>query len=112
MVNFWGAGRGKPLYSVGLFRWFNKRLAISLVFDQAGVGKKYADIESRELFSGIGFGRIYQNRRYFDAVFRGCIFDPGRSLGPIVGDLCAGPKVCVAGVVMALRVINEIEPKD
>ena len=79
---------------------------------QVGVGKKNADIESKELFGSIGFGRIYQNRRYFDAVFRGCIFDPGRTLGPIVGDLCACPQVCVAGVVVALIVINEIEPKD
>jgi hypothetical protein len=33
-------------------------------------------------------------------------------LGPFAGDLCACPKVCVASVVVALRVIDEIEPKD
>ena len=58
---------------------------------QAGVGKKNADIESKELFGSIGFGRIYQNCRYFDAVFGDCILGPGRTLGPIVGDLRACP---------------------
>ena len=34
------------------------------------------------------------------------------ALGPPVGDLCTCLKVCLAGVVVALRVINEIEPRD
>ncbi len=91
LVNFWGAGRGKPLYSVGLFRWFNKRLAVNFIFNKVGDSKKNANIEPRELFGGIGFGRIYQNRRYIDAVYGGSVLDPGRALDSIVVDLCICP---------------------
>ena len=91
LVIFWGAGGHKHLYSIGLFRWFNQRLAVSPVFNQVGVGNKSASIKPWELFGGIGFRRIYQNRCDFDAVFRGCILGPRRILGPIVGDLCACP---------------------
>ena len=106
LVNFWGAGRGKPLYSVGLFRWFNKRLAYNPVFSEVGVGKKIANIESRKIFSGISFRRIYQNRRDLDAVCRDCVFCPWRALGPLIGDLPACLEVCLAGVVVALRSDN------
>jgi hypothetical protein len=66
-------------------------LPSALFLSRLELAKKNANIESRELFGGIGFGRIYQNCRYFDAVYRGCISDPGRALGPVIGDLCACP---------------------
>lgn len=106
LVNFWGAGRGKPLYSVGVFRWFNQRLAFNPVFNQVGVGKEIANIESRKIFSGISFRRIYQNRRDLNAVYWDCVFSPRRALGPFIGDLPACLEVCLAGVVVALSSDN------
>ena len=91
LVFFWRPDWDKPLYSIGIFRWFNERLALSPVFNQAGIGKKNASVKSRKLFGGIGFGRIYKNRRDFDAVFGDCILGPGRISGPFAGDLCACP---------------------
>ena len=106
LVNFWGAGRGKPLYSVGVFRWFNQRLAYSFIFNKVGVGKKIAKIKSRKIFNCISFWRIYQNRRDVDVVCRDCLLRPWRALGPLVGDLPACSEVCVAGVVVALSSEN------
>ena len=112
LVFFWGAGRGKRLYSVGVFRWFNKRLAFSLVSCKIGNGKKIANIKSRKIFGCIGFWRIYQNRRDADAVYRDCVFFPWRALGPLAGDLPACFEVRMASVVVALNSEIVIETKD
>ena len=81
-------------------------LPTTLFLTRLELAKKIAKIESRKVFSGISFWRIYKNRRDINVVYRDCVLRPWRALGPLVGDLPACLEVCLAGVVVALSSDN------
>lgn len=88
LANFWGAGRGKPLYSVGLFQGglISVLPSSTLFLTRLELAKKSQRLNPGSFFGSISFWRIYKNRCDIDAVCGECIPRPRRALGPAIGD--------------------------